>query len=42
MGIAAILAIIFFSHTYFPFRKSIKKGREMPGRRYSPLKPKHQ
>jgi hypothetical protein len=41
MGITAILAIIFFSHTYFPFRKPIKKGREMHGRS-SPLKSEHQ
>jgi hypothetical protein len=42
VGIAAILTIIFSSHTYFPFRKPIKKGK---GNAWPevlpPLKPKH-
>jgi hypothetical protein len=58
MEIAAILAIIFIVHRYFPLRKPMpfptpkgrsidplpnqKKGREMSGRRCSPLKSKHQ
>jgi hypothetical protein len=42
MGITAILAIMYFGHRCFPFRKPIKKGKGNARPGYSPLKPKHQ